>query len=197
MKFLNRVTDMMWHGRWHGWAHFKVDENLINELSISEGMTVIDIGSGPGRFSIPIARRVGSRGIVYAIDIDQEALDLLSERAAREGLSNIKTIRADVTAGLPIGSSVADLALMANVLHGFIHEGSGDKVVRETYRVLKPNGVLAVIEFKKSLTSMGPPVWLRVEPKMVIEIAETAGFRTVELKDFGQTHYMLKFVKPA
>ncbi|MEZ0393717.1 MAG: methyltransferase domain-containing protein [Desulfurococcaceae archaeon] len=187
----------MRHGG-HRWrARAEVDEALVNELGVREGMVVVDVGSGAGRFAIPMARRVGPGGLVYAIDVDREALDELEKWAREEGLENVRAILADATAGLPLGSSVADLVLMANVLHDFVRAGAGDRVVREAHRVLKPGGLLDVVEFKKDVVAMGPPPWLRIEPSEVIEIARAEGFEVAEVKELGRTHYLVKLVKPS
>ncbi len=168
---------------------------IIKQLPLSPGINVADIGSGPGRFSIPIAQLV-KPGKVYAIDVDEESLSLLSSEAARLGVDNIEVIRADVTKGVPLPDSSIDLALMANVFHDFVHEGSASKVLSETLRVLKPEGLLAIVEFKKDVTLFGPPPWLRLSPDEVISVLSSNGFK---LKDgptgASGTHYILIFSK--
>jgi ubiquinone/menaquinone biosynthesis C-methylase UbiE len=110
-------------------------------------MTVVDIGSGPGRFTIPIAKLIAP-GEVYAIDVDEDSLEELQRRAKEEGMTNVNVVRADVTKGIPLPEGLADLALLANVLHDFIHEGASQVVLSNVKRLLKPGGRVAVFEFK-------------------------------------------------
>ena len=78
------------------WSHWGVDHSLRRWVHrpqtllgphVADGMTVLDVGCGMGVFSLPMARMVGPEGRVIALDIEQRALDILIERAARAGLS--------------------------------------------------------------------------------------------------------------
>jgi len=172
--------------------------NALSALDLKEGMIVADLGSGPGRFTIPIAKAVGAKGKVYAIDIDEGSLKELSEAARSEGLSNVETIRADLTKGIPLPESHLDLVFMANVLHDLVHSGMGDFIIKEVERVLKPGGTFAVLEFKKSFTLFGPPLWLRLSPEEVLELVGKASMSLrpePAINDIGEHHYLLKFRK--
>jgi Methylase involved in ubiquinone/menaquinone biosynthesis len=118
-------------------------------------MIVADLGSGPGRFTIPIAKAVGGKGKVYAIDIDEGSLKELSEAARSEGLSNVETIRADLTKGIPLPESRLDLVFMANVLHDLVHSGRGDFIIKEVERVLKPGAPLLCLSSRSPLPYLG------------------------------------------
>ncbi len=174
-----------------------VDE-VVKALNLSEGMIVADLGSGPGRFSIPLARAVGRSGRVYAIDIDEGSLKELANEASSYGLNNVETIRADLSQGIPLQPSSVDVALMANALHGFMHAGVGPFIVREVERILKSGGLFVVVEFKKSITSFGPPPWIRVSPDEVIDLVKGSSQSLAiegRIDDVGRSHYLLKFRK--
>src|SRR5690554_956480 len=68
-------------------------ERVIETLKVTPDMRVADIGSGSGLFTRPLARRAGSGGAVYAVDIDPALLKHVEKTAAEERLENIKTIR--------------------------------------------------------------------------------------------------------
>ena len=66
---------------------------LILEPYVREGMTALDLGCGPGFFTIPLARMVGPTGRVIAVDLQQQMLDIMARRAARAGVAErIKTV---------------------------------------------------------------------------------------------------------
>ncbi|MGC9112640.1 class I SAM-dependent methyltransferase [Acidilobus sp.] len=133
-----------------------VDASLLEPLRLQPGMTVVDLGSGPGRFTIPVAKIV-TPGKVYAVDIDKESIRIVAERASEEGLSNVEVIEADVIQGVGLPDNVADVVIMANVLHDFIHEGVSQAALGTAVRLLKSGGRLAVYEFKREALSFGPP----------------------------------------
>jgi SAM-dependent methyltransferase len=65
---------------------------VMDILGIKEGSRVADIGAGSGWFTVRAARRVGARGAVYAVEINDEYLKHIAERASKEQLSNIRPI---------------------------------------------------------------------------------------------------------
>lgn len=69
-------------------------KNRIRKLGIRPGMTIVDYGCGPGRYTIPFAERTGERGKVYAIDIHELALAAVRRKAAQKRLNNIETAQA-------------------------------------------------------------------------------------------------------
>ena len=66
--------------------------SVMETLGIVPGKSVADIGAGSGFFTVLAARRVGDQGMVYAVDINPEAIQYIDERAKKEDLHNIKTI---------------------------------------------------------------------------------------------------------
>jgi predicted methyltransferase len=65
---------------------------VMDLLGIAKGKNVADIGAGSGWFTVRAAKRVGAGGLVYAVDINPEAVQHISERARKEGFGNVKTI---------------------------------------------------------------------------------------------------------
>ena len=119
---------------------------IINRAGISSGMRVIDAGCGPGRLTIPLALRVGPRGEVVALDVQEGMLSRVRERATEAGLTNVRT----VTSPLEKCSHIAELqgasfdrVLLVTVL-GEIRDR--DAALRGLYGALKPSGVLSVTE---------------------------------------------------
>ncbi len=67
-------------------------ERVMDILGIVQGKTVADIGAGSGWFSVRAARRVTAAGLVYAVDINPEAVRYIQDRVIREGIGNVRTI---------------------------------------------------------------------------------------------------------
>src|SRR5437764_4847222 len=93
-------------------------ELALPALQIKPGDAVADIGAGSGYYTRRMAKLVGEKGLVYAVDIQQEMLDLLTNKMAELKIRNVKPILGTITdPKLPRGS--VDLALMVDVYHEF------------------------------------------------------------------------------
>ena len=100
---------------------------------------------------------------------------------------------ADVSKVMPIGNDSVDVCLMATVLHDLILEKVADEAIKEAVRVLKPNGLLAIIEFKKIDGPPGPPMKIRLSPNEVESLVTTFGFMKKEVKEVGEYNYLITF----
>lgn len=160
---------------------------ILAKLAVSRDEVVADIGCGTGYFAIPAARAVGDGGKVLAVDIAEEMLAEAARRAAAEGLTNLTPVRgaADATT-LPAGT--ADIALLAFLLH---EVDDPLAALRETSRILKSVGRIAVIEWAKRETPMGPPVGHRLDEGYVRGALAAAGFGEIEAVDVGEYFYGL------
>lgn len=155
-------------------------------------MKVADVGCGTGFFTIPMAKLVGDQGKVFAIDVQEKMIALLNEKIQKLKIKNIETF-VSTEENIPLPNESVDLALMASVLH----ELDSYVTVREVYRFLKPQGVLAVLEWKKeeSPLEFGPPIWERLTPDQTREIVEKIGFEVKDVSLIGPYHYLLISVK--
>jgi len=106
---------------------------------VQEGQTFLDYGCGTGDFTIPAAQKVRQQGKVYALDYFPRQLEIVTERSAKAGLSNIETILSTSKTGLPDES--VDVIWMCDVLHEIKERRA---VLEELHRVLKKDGVLAI-----------------------------------------------------
>ncbi len=107
---------------------------------LSEGETVLDLGSGGGLDVLLSARRVGPTGRAYGLDMTDEMLDLARRNAAQAGAENVEFLRGEIEA-IPLPDASVDVVISNCVINL-----SGDKaqVLREAARVLKPGGRFAV-----------------------------------------------------
>jgi SAM-dependent methyltransferase len=117
---------------------------LLKALKLKSGDVVADIGAGTGYYSWRMAKEVGEKGLVYAVDIQQEMLDLLAKKMTERGISNVKGVLGTITDPKLTGQSV-DLVLMVDVYHEFDHPF---EMVQAICRALKPGGRVAFVEFR-------------------------------------------------
>jgi SAM-dependent methyltransferase len=115
---------------------------LLDRLGLAPGMRVLDVGCGPGRVTVPAARRVGPDGSVVAVDIQPAMLREVERRAAAGGLTNVRTALAGAGQG-GLGRDAFDRAVLVTVL-GEIPDR--ERALREIYEALQPGGVLSVTE---------------------------------------------------
>jgi ubiquinone/menaquinone biosynthesis C-methylase UbiE len=170
-------------------------DSLFEELNLHHGCTFLDMACGPGEYSIAASTHVGEKGLVYAVDLWEEAIDALFKRVAALGIKNIRMMVGDVSQPLPIGAGVVDVCLISTVLHDFVEEGVADKALEEVARVLKPKGLLAIIEFKKIEGPPGPPVRVRLSPEEVQRWVLPHGFISLKFRVIGPYNYLVIFEK--
>jgi SAM-dependent methyltransferase len=117
---------------------------LLEALKLKPGDAVADIGAGTGYLSWRMAKSVGDKGRVYAVDIQQEMLDLLSQKMAERKIATVKPVLGSITdARLP--TNAVDLAIMVDVYHEFSHPF---EMMQSIYRSLKPGGRVVFVEYR-------------------------------------------------
>ncbi|ABA89907.1 SAM-dependent methyltransferase, type 11 [Syntrophotalea carbinolica DSM 2380] len=166
--------------------HLVEKEKIIANLSIQPGQKVLDAGCGNGYMAKEFARQVGSSGRVYALDPDACSIRRLKEEI--QG-TVIEPFVDDITKQTKLAPDSIDLIYLSTVLHGFTAAQMQDFVV-EVKRLLKPGGILAIVEIKKGETPFGPPQNKRLSPE---ELANTLGMRSIGLVEVGQHFYMQRF----
>jgi ubiquinone/menaquinone biosynthesis C-methylase UbiE len=170
-------------------------DSLFEELNLCNGCTFLDMACGPGDYSIAASKHVGDKGLVYAVDLWEEAIDALSKKVAARNIKNIRMMVGNVSQPLPIGAGAVDVCLISTVLHDFVQEGVADKALEEVARVLKPKGLLAILEFKKIEGPPGPPLRIRLNPEEVERWVLSHGFISLRLRNIGPYNYLVIFEK--
>ena len=89
---------------------------VIEALRLRPGDTVADLGAGSGYYTFRLSPVVGDTGKVLAIDIEEKMLSVIRERAARQGMRNVETIRS-TAADAKLAANSVDLLLMVDVYH--------------------------------------------------------------------------------
>ncbi|MDO8663667.1 MAG: class I SAM-dependent methyltransferase [Candidatus Wildermuthbacteria bacterium] len=162
---------------------------VLGQLSLRKDMVAADFGCGSGGWVLPLAK-ILEDGKVYAIDILEEPLSALRNKAKIEKLFNIETIKSDVENGTRLLNNSCDLVLMTNLL---FQSESKRAILEEGKRVLKSGGEVLVVDWKRG-ASLGPKEGA-VEPAEIKELFEEAGFKLKDEFQAGSYHYGLLFEK--
>ncbi|HAG49786.1 MAG: hypothetical protein A2X87_07330 [Deltaproteobacteria bacterium GWC2_42_51] len=161
---------------------------FLIENGLKKGMRFADIGCGPGFFSIPAAEIVGERGIIYAVDTQDE---MLKELLKRRPPKNVKTIKSNEN-HIPLDSGSADFVLLAFVLH---EAEDRPAFLSEVKRLLKTDGSLLLLEWEKITEDKGPPFEERIAKNDTKIVIEKAGFKIQEIANQNPSQYRIKAVK--
>jgi ubiquinone/menaquinone biosynthesis C-methylase UbiE len=169
-------------------------DNFWQLLALLPGSTVLDLGSGAGRYTLPMAAQVGQEGKIIAFDLWEEGIDQLNKEAAVQNISNIDARTVDAGGPLPLDDQSVDVCFMAAVLHDFVKAGIAENVLREAARVLRSNGVMALVEFKKEDSPNGPPRKIRLAVEDLAMMVQRLGFiRFSGVMDLGPDLYLARF----
>jgi ubiquinone/menaquinone biosynthesis C-methylase UbiE len=154
-------------------------EKVLDSLELKPGMTVVDLGAGVGYFTLRLARRVGPEGKVLGVEVQEEMLRGLKERAAKEGVENVVPILA--TEKDPrLSEDTADLVLMVDVYHELAHPREVMAAVR---KALRSKGRVVLVEYRgEDPTVPIKPLHRTTLPQMRAEL-EALGFRWLEVKE--------------
>jgi len=116
---------------------------FLKEIGLRHNQYVLDFGCRVGHYTIPAAKVVGNKGIVYAVDKESEALNELGRKVTALNLTNIRVTKTSAQTKLSLESRVIDVVLLYDVLHYF-GKNERTKLYHEAFRVLKQGGLLSV-----------------------------------------------------
>lgn len=166
-------------------------ERALEALELCVGETFLDLGAGPGFFSLPAAAVVGPAGRVLAVDVSPQMVERVRQRAEENGLGHVEAILSHESQ-VPLSDEAADALLLSNVLH---EAAEPRRLLAEAHRLLKPGGRLAVIEWKKERTEHGPALEDRLESTTVDRWLIAAGFARLSRFEPGPYHFGVIAVK--
>ncbi len=163
------------------WASFFDADTALERLAGGTGFggDVLEFGCGYGTFTLPAAKRTVD--VVTALDIDPMMVARVKERAAEEGVINIRAeVRDFVVDGAGVPSASQSHAMIYNLLH--LERPVG--LLREARRTLQPGGVLSVIHWRSDIpTPRGPSLSIRPRPEQCEAWLREVGFETMERVD--------------
>jgi len=171
-------------------ATLKIDE-VVAAMQLKAGQTVADIGAGTGLLSVPVAKAVGPRGRVFAVEIDAGFFPSIKKRADDNGVTNIQTVLGSLTdPKLPV--TTVDLAFFHDVLH---HVDKRGEYLKTLAKYIAPGGRIFVVDFEGG---KGPHVQqpeLQVSREQLTAWMKDAGFTQVADAKLFDDKFVLTFAR--
>lgn len=178
-------------------AELERPEEILDRMGLEDGDLVADLGCGNGYYSLRLARRVGPRGVVFAVDIQEGMLAQLRTRAAEAGITNIHPVLGTATDPM-LPDHAMDWILMVDVYH----ELSDPAPMLERIRTaLATGGRVALLEYRAEQDPGTMPAFIPRSHKMTVhEVVREwipAGFRLVGFHEFlPAQHYFVFEAEP-
>ncbi len=169
---------------------------IVESAGVAPGMVVADVGSGTGLFTPVLSEAVGERGMVLAVDIVPEFLELTRKRARKQGLKNVQTVLCDEDSVL-LPRAAVDLVFTCDTYHHLKYPRS---TLRSIHHALKPGGELVVIDFKRIPRASRQWVLdhVRAGRQIVTEEITAAGFILIQEPPpapYLDENYLIRFRK--
>jgi ubiquinone/menaquinone biosynthesis C-methylase UbiE len=163
----------------------------IARLGLTEGMKVVDLGAGSGFYSFEAAKRVGTTGRVYAVEVQKDLLERLRSTGVAQGLRNIEVIWGNVEkiGGTKLREALADRVIASNVLFQL---EKPDEFALEIKRILKPGGKVLVVDWS-DVSPLGPKTPFSAMKAQAL--FEKSGFKLDQSFGAGDHHYGLVLVR--
>ena len=161
-------------------------ERVIEALAVAPGDVVADLGAGGGYFTFRLADATGPGGRVYAVDVDDDMVDLIAEEARERGVAQVHTVLAEPgDPGLP---EPVQLVFTCNTYHHLEDRVAYFARLRSR---LAPGGRVAVIDFREEAFRHHTPA-----ETIRSELVE-AGYRLLAEHDFLERQHFLVFAPDA
>ncbi len=171
--------------------------DVILALGVEAGMDVIDLCSGDGWFTAPLASLARK---VFAIDVDERMLEQATKRVAAVGAENCEFLQADAYDIASFVAQPVDFVLMANTFHGV---PDPTRLACAMAAVLRPGGRAAIVNWHRRPREetvvlgqpRGPRTEMRMSPDAVQAVLEPAGLRHLRTVELLPYHYGAVFEK--
>lgn len=165
-----------------------VPEVVSTHFLLNEGDRVADFGAGSGFYLKVLSTAVGPTGKVYACEIQKQLVEKLGDYARLNGLSNIVPLWCDLEElnGIKLLDNALDAGIVVNTLFQFEQKATA---LAEMNRVLRPGGVLHVIDWSESFGGLGPQPKDVLNKDAAIALCEAGRFTLEREFPAGDHHY--------
>ncbi len=169
---------------------------ILKLLPINKFASILELGCGSGFYTFPLAHYSAQAARVYAVDIEAKMLELL--RANMRGGKIIKPLQqADVRKIIPLLISENEFEVLDESIDLFfcakvLHEIEGfSEFFEELSRVMRKNGIIFVLDWKKERMERGPPIEERIDMKDAIEMFQKNGYQIEKYGEIFTYYYYL------
>ena len=169
---------------------YQKPQEIMMALGLKPGEVIADIGAGSGYFTFRLARHVGDKGKVYAVDVSPDMILHINRRIRELKVNNVVSILADPDDPLLPDHSV-NRFFFSESWH---HIENQKKYLSLMKRMLKPGGEIVMVDFHKRDLPVGPPMQMRIAREDLMKQMESNGFRLVKEHTFLPYQYFLVFV---
>ena len=185
-------------------SDFFLDSNeIIDELNLKGSENIMDAGCGDGHIAIKLLEDYITSGTVYAVDVYKASIEDMEKYKLENNVDNLINIEADITQGIKeINDETLDVILMVNVFHGFNASRKVDEAISEFSRLIKNDGRIAIMDYKKWDVPKGPPTQVRSSPEELEEFFAKHNLKMTYLNDEigedipeGKSHFFIVFEK--
>lgn len=165
--------------------------SVLAMVGLKPGLDVIDLCSGDGWFTLPIAKIANH---VVAVDLDPTLLEAAKNTLAAEGLTNCNFVVGDAYQLAKLVPEPKNFIFMANAFHGV---PDLPRLARAVYETLAPGGLFAIVnwhQYPREETTVageprGPRTELRLSPEETVEAVTSSGLTLVDIVDIPPYHY--------
>ena len=168
---------------------YQKPHEVIHALNLKSGEVIADIGAGSGYFTFQLARHVGDKGKVYAVDVSPEMILHINRRIRELKANNVVTLLADPDDPLLPDRSV-NRFFFSDSWH---HIENQSKYLSLMKRMLKPSGEVVMIDFHKKELPVGPPMQMKIAREDLIKQLDGNGYRLTKEHAFLPYQYFLVF----
>ena len=167
-------------------------DRVIEVLAIEPGSKIADLGAGSGYFTFDLAAATGPDGVVYAVDVDPDMIELLDEKAAEAGTTNVRTLLAEPDdPGLPDGE--IDLVFTSNTYH---HIENQPEYFARLATDLAPGGRIAILDLRPDAGWFQRWFGHATDAAQIRDEMRRAGYELEDEQDFVERQSFLIFVRP-
>jgi ubiquinone/menaquinone biosynthesis C-methylase UbiE len=174
-------------------AILKLKLVLVQKIGVRNGMTVVDMGCGQGGFTASLAKTVGEKGKVFAVDISDEYLAEFMDRLNKHGVKNVVTfIQADaVNLESFLPNESADVVASYRFLEELKQPKAMATIVKEMARIVKKGGKIGIVELCTEPKNKAEEAYIRLhresgdslfEPPEIVEAMKAAKLADIHVE---------------
>ena len=155
--------------------------DIISRLDLDGNEVFMDAGCGDGHVAMEAHDIMDDEATIYALDIYEPSIVDLKKDLKDNGITNVIPLQSDIAGCIVLEDDTVDICLLINVFHGFIARENSDEAISELKRVIKPDGKIAVMDYKKMDTGYGPPFKFKIASHDLEKMFIKHGLKMVKL----------------